>query len=165
MAKATSEKTKTSPPAIQTDLPPDDYVRFGILLEGGAKKGAAAEEVWPQLRPASAHAKASVVCKDPQFVAWQVARKDIDNERARQITASYKCDYESRLVTLCQKFQDPDVNTREQLQIHDKLTAAEGRSSSPKKEPASGNTLENLIGAAAAGAAFGKGVSEKWRNR
>jgi len=154
----TSTKTPTSHGAT-TDLPPDDWLAYGRLLLQGVGVGKAAAQAWPDLK--APDAKATKVNKDPRFKAWLTAQKEIGEQHVRQITASLDCDYESRIVALARAFNDPEVKTRERLQIHDKLTAAEGRKTTKDKEPASGNSLKRLlqeIGAGAIGGALSTGV-------
>ena len=158
MQKDTSKTTPTSSVAT-TDAPPADYVEFGLLIEKGVPKGKAASQIWPALK--ASNAKAQKVSADPRFKAWQVTRREMNDQRVRQITAALGVDYESRIIALASAFNDPDVKTRERLQIHDKLTTAEGRKAAKTKDPSSGNSLEKIlqgIGAGAVGAALGAGA-------
>ena len=159
MAKEVSEKTPICAPA--TNDVPADFIEFGLLLEQGVPKGKAAVQVWPGLR--TAKAKGTKVCSDPRFKAWQVTRRDVNEQRVRHITATLGADYESRITALATAFNDPEVKTRERLQIHDKLTTAEGRRATSDKEPASGNSLKKIlegIGAGAVGGALSAGVRD-----
>lgn len=143
-----------------TDPPPEDFVEYGELVLAGIACAKAAATVWPQL--SAPEAKATKVNKDPRFRAWKQAQKEFDEDRARHITAALGCDYESRIIRLCEAFNDPEVKMRERLQIHDKLTTAEGRKTTSKESGSGDNALAGLVAQSAGfGAAVGASLSDR----
>jgi len=149
------QTTPTLPPE-KSDLTKQE-VKFGELLLAGLDRTEAAAKVWPALkRPAT---RATRIWKRVSFQRWYRARKEISFQLIREITARHSADYEARIEQLAEAFSNPDTKWREKLQIHDKLTAAEGRKA-VTKERSSDNVLADIAKAAGLGAALGASVSD-----
>ncbi len=128
-----------------------EELAFGELVLTGASQAEAVAEVWPDIKQRAS--KGSRICAKPAFQHWLAARKEITEQRVREITAARRADYESRIEALAEAFADPETKWREKLQIHDKLTTAEGRKVAKRKEDAIDlNLLEALASGVAAGA-------------
>ena len=134
-----------------------EEIAFGELVLTDVSRADAAAEIWPDLKY-PAH-KASRVFQNDAFIEWYRARKEITEQNIREITARHKADYESRIEALAEAFGDPETKWREKLQIHDKLTIAEGRKVTRQKADAlDTNRLAQLVAGAAA---FGAGVGPR----
>ncbi len=148
-------KTKTS--QLVTTEPTKEEITFGELVLAGEDRAKAAKKVWPELK--AAKGKAERTFKNPAFKRWYLARKEISYQSIREITARHQADYEARIEQLAEAFSNPETKWREKLQIHDKLTAAEGRKV-VTKERSSDNVLADIAKAAGLGAALGASVSD-----
>ena len=137
MPKQGQRTTRTSQ-LVTSDLGKDE-IAFGELLLSGLSKRKAAAQVWPKIVAGSAKAKR--VFEKSAFQRWYLARKEITYQTIREIAAKHHADYESRIEALAEAFSDPETKWREKLQIHDKLTVAEGRKTST---PAKGAGSVNL---------------------
>lgn len=129
----------------------EEEIAFGELVLADVSHTDAAAEVWPDIKqPAS---KGSRVFAKESFQLWYRARRQITEQHIREITARHRADYESRINALAEAFSDPETKWREKLQIHDKLTTAEGRKvARPKGGGIDFNLLEALASGVAAGA-------------
>ena len=134
---------------VTSDLDKDELA-FGELLLTGVSKRKAAKQVWPKI--SGSGTKAARVFAKPTFQRWYLARKEITYQTIREIAAKHNADYESRIEALAEAFSDPKTKWREKLQIHDKLTVAEGRKTST---PAKGAGSVNLYALAFPGATPG----------
>ena len=149
MPKQGHRTTRTSSPA-KTSLTKDE-IAFGELVLTDVSHTDAAAQVWPHLKQPAA--KGSRTFAKDAFQLWYRTRKEITEEAVREITAHHKADYESRVNALAEAFSNPRTKWREKLQIHDKLTVAEGRKVARRKDGAIDfNLLEALASGVAAGA-------------
>ena len=144
-------------PLAKSNLTKDE-IAFGELLLSGVSKRKAAAQVWPKLNGSGAKAKR--VCDKRTFQDWYRARKELTYLTVREITAKHNADYESRVNALAEAFSNPETKWREKLQIHDKLTAAEGRKVTSAKEHSTGNALAEIAKAAGLGAALGASLPD-----
>ena len=142
---------------VTSDLDKDELA-FGELLLTGVSKRKAAKQVWPKI--SGSGTKAARVFAKPTFQRWYLARKEITYQTIREIAAKHNADYESRIEALAEAFSDPKTKWREKLQIHDKLTTAEGRKVALAKESSTGNALAEIAKAAGLGAALGASLPD-----